>query len=384
MVSLVNPQPVALELQVQAENEKPPVAGGWRHMVAAGLYQTGLLRAFQSVSRHCELASDNGAGERFRRVQKPKYVVLGYHSVGTDGFPLYCRLPNRVFTEQMRYIKRNYRVLSLLQMVEELQHANTHDQSVVVTFDDGYLGTYINAFPVLKEYRIPATVYLSAGLVESGELAWYDQIFLRFQRATSEVTVTLDTSRNFRFTDFASRVNAATTTVMYLRSLSDGERQRWCESLEKAMPLPAEELRGSMMNWNQVREMRDAGISFGCHTMTHPVLSRLTADALQREVAESKWLIEHRLGVRVDDFAFPFGKSKDCGPIGADVLSALGLRTAMTTILGVNEPGADRFRLRRMVQGDELSIAMFAYRLQRLFFHPMDEELTAVASSAGA
>ena len=56
----------------------------------------------------------------------------------------------------------------------------------------------------------------------------------------------------------------------------------------------------------------------------------------------------------------------------------------MTTILGVNEPGHDRFRLRRMVQGDELSIAMFAYRLQRLFFRPVDEELTAVSEPAGA
>ena len=60
---------------------------------------------------------------------------------------------------------------------------SAQDQSVVVTFDDGYLGTYTDAFPVLKEYGIPATVYLIAGSVESGELAWYDQIFLRFQRA---------------------------------------------------------------------------------------------------------------------------------------------------------------------------------------------------------
>ena len=143
-------------------------------------------------------------------------------------------------------------------------------------------------------------------------------------------------------------------------------------------------MHGSMMNWEQVREMRDAGISIGCHTMTHPVLSRLASDAVQREVAESKGLIENRLDSTVEDFAFPFGKSRDCGTIGSGLLSALGLRTAMTTILGINEPGTDRFRLRRMVQGNELSIAMFAWRLQRLFFHPVDEELTAVSSAAGA
>lgn len=373
-----------LEPYVQAEPEKQPTAGDWRHLVASGLYQTGLLRAWQAVSRHCELASQNGGGERLRKVKQPKYAVLGYHSVGSHSLPLYCRLPKRVFAEQMRYIKRNYRVISLRQMVEELRDPTPQDQSVVVTFDDGYLGTYTDAFPVLKEYAIPATVYLIAASIESGEPAWYDRIFLRFQRATSEVFVTLDTQKTFRLTDLASRVEAATTAISYLRTLPDEERQRWCESLEKAIPVPAEELRGAMMSWDQVREMQAAGISFGCHTMTHPVLCRLTPDAVQREVAESKWLIEQRLGVQVDDFAFPFGKSSDCGAIGANALSALGLRTAITTIVGVNEPGADRFRLRRMVQGEEPSLAMFAYRLQRLFFRPGHEEERALASQSGA
>jgi Polysaccharide deacetylase len=285
----------------------------------------------------------------------------------------------------MRYIKRHYRVVSLRQMIEELQELRSQQvQSVVVTFDDGYLGTYTEAFPVLKEYAIPATVYLTAGAVESGELAWYDRIFLRFQRAAKEVNITLDTQRSFRLTDFASRVDAATTVVLYLRTLPDEERHRWCECFENAIPVPRNELCGSMMNWEQVREMRQAGISIGCHTLTHPVLSRLDPDNLQRQVADSKRLIENRLDAGVEDFAFPFGKPRDCGTVGAELLSALGFHTGMTTILGVNQPHTDVFRLRRMVQGDEFSVAMFACRLQRLFFHPVDEELTPASVATGA
>ena len=369
-------------MQVEGQKELKPA--DWSHRAAATLYQSGLLGALQLVSRHYEYISDNGGGERIRKVRKPKYVVLGYHSVGTQGFPLYCRLPKRVFAEQMRYIKRHYRIVSLRQMIEELENRNRMDQSIVVTFDDGYLGTYTEAFPVLKEYAIPTTVYLTASSVESGELAWYDRLFLGFQRAPAEIRVSLGALTSFRLTNFASRVDAATRVVLYLRTLPDQERQRWCESFEKEIPVPKAELSGSMMNWDQVREMQRAGITIGCHTMTHPVLSRLTGDALQREVADSKLLIEDRLGIQVDDFAFPFGKPRDCGQIGAEVLSALGLRTAMTTIHGVNEPGQNRFWLRRMVQGDEPSVAMFAYRLLRLFFHPVDEELAAISSAARA
>jgi len=361
---------------VQDENREPPIQRDWRHRLAAGLHKSGLVKALQLVSRHCELAPDHGGAGRLRKVRKAKYAILGYHSVGAHGFPLYCRLPVRTFAEQMRYIKRNYRVLSLQQMVEELQNPSSYRQSVVVTFDDGYVGTYCDAFPILKEYGIPATVYLTAGAIESGEVPWYDRIFLQFQQAAAEVTVHLDSKQQFRLGGFWSRVDAAASVVSYLRTLPDEERQRWCESFEKTIPLRYTELGGSMMNWEQVHEMCRAGVSFGCHTMTHPVLSRLSPDAVQREVGESKWLIENRLGVQVNDFAFPFGKPKDCGSIGAKALSQLGIRTAVTTIVGINQPGEDTFRLRRMVQGNETSIAMFAYRLQRLFFHPLDEELT--------
>lgn len=369
---------------MQAEDVKKPEATGWRHRIAAGLYESGLLRAFHAASQRYEYARENGGGERLRRVRKAKYLVLGYHSVGEHGFPLYCRLPRTVFEAQMRHITRLYRVVSLRQMVEELRDPGAQGQGVAVTFDDGYLGTYTDAFPVLKEYGIPATVYLTAGAVESGEIAWYDRIFLRFQRAGAEVTVALDAEKTFRLTDFASRVEAATTVVMYLRTLGDDERRHWCQSFEGAIPVPQAELCGSMMSWQQVKEMQRAGIAIGCHTMTHPVLSRLAPDALQREVGHSKELIESRLEAAVEDFAFPFGKPRDCGTLGARPLSALGFRTAITTIQGVNGPHTDLFRLRRMVQGDELSVAMFAWRLQRSFFHPVDEELTSASVAAGA
>jgi len=371
---------MASEQRMPVEHEQTATAG-WRHTVATGLYQSGLLQAFQVVSRGWEIASDNGSGRRLRRVRGPKYLVLGYHGVGAHDLPLYCRLPKSAFAMQMRYLKRHYRLLSLRQMEEELQNPAAQGEGVVVTFDDGYLGTYTDAFPILREYAIPATVYLTVGSIESGELAWYDQIFLQFERATSDVTVSLDGEREIRLGDFATRVEAATALILHLRTLPDDKRRQWCESLMKTMPIPQAALCGSMMNWDQVREMLQAGISFGCHTMTHPVVSRLTPDALSREVGDSKALMENRLGVQTGDFAFPFGKPGDCGSIGGQVLSALGFRTAMTTIMGINQTGADKFRLRRMVQGEESSVAMFACRLQEILFRPIDEELAGATAS---
>ncbi len=368
-----------LELDVQTESVNTNWQH-WRYRLASGLYRSGMLAAFRAVSRHYELSCDSDNQGRLRAVRKPKYVILGYHNVGTTGLPLYCRLPQRVFAEQMKFIKAKYRVISLGQMLDELRTPRQHGQSIVVTFDDGYLGTYTEAFPVLKHYAIPATVYLTAELIDSGATSWYDRIFLQFQRATSDMVMPAETS--YHLNGLSSRVDAASAAVLYLRSLPDEARRQWCEALDKQIALPAQETGSAMMTWEHAREMFQAGISFGCHTMTHPVLSRVSPEEWNRQIADSKALIEARLGCEVRDFAFPFGKPKDCGAIAAEKLSRLGLRSAMTTIIGINQPGTDCFRLRRMVQGEESSLAMFAYRLQRLFFHPVDEELNGNMSPA--
>ena len=361
-----------------------PKSGSWEQVIANSAYQTGLLRAFHSFSGRYELAADGRRQGRLRRVRKAKYVVLGYHRVGTEGVPLYCTLAQEVFAKQMQYIAQYYRVLSVEQMAAELRDPDAQGQGIVVTFDDGYLGTFTEALPVLQKYNIPVTVYLTAGAIESGEISWYDLIFLRFQRADSELELTLGTPRTYRLNSYAARLAAATEAITYLRSISDEERQVWCREFERRIPLGTEEVRGAMMSWNQVRSMQRAGVSFGAHTMTHPVASRLRPEALTREVADSKRLIEQRLGSQVEDFAFPFGKLGECDTGAAPMLGDLGFRTALTAIIGVNAPGADLFRLRRLLVSNDTSIAKFALRLHWLFFHPVDEELELQQSSPGS
>lgn len=354
----------------------------WKQSITEGLYRTGLLRVASSLSQRYELQPNEARGGQLRRVRGAKYVVLTYHRVGTEGAPLYSGLPREVFARQMRHLVQQYRVISLQQMTDELQEPSRNGQAVVITFDDGYVGTYSEAFPVLKAYGLPATVYLATGAIESGELLWYDQIFLRFQNASRDLRVMLDQPRTYSFRCFEDRMDAAHEAVTYLRMLPDSERKAWCEEFERTIPLSKSEVRGAMMSWEQAREMQREGICFGAHTVTHPVVSRLGSAAQQRELSDSKMLIENKLDRAAEHFAFPFGKAKDCGTEANRILAELGYKTATTTIIGVNRPGADLFRLRRLGVGNSCSIAYFALQLQRLFWHPIDEELSAAATLA--
>jgi peptidoglycan/xylan/chitin deacetylase (PgdA/CDA1 family) len=60
------------------------------------------------------------------------------------------------------------------------------------------------------------------------------------------------------------------------------------------------------LTWNQVRELHRAGVDFGSHTVSHPQLTTLSPHELQREVADSKRIIEDKLGCAVESFAYPY------------------------------------------------------------------------------
>jgi peptidoglycan/xylan/chitin deacetylase (PgdA/CDA1 family) len=107
----------------------------------------------------------------------PRYTVpiLMYHSIGgcSTGNNNHVSLEN--FTKHMRYIKsRGYQVISLAELVERIKNKKPINHNlVVITFDDGHQDNYISAFPLLKEYGFPATIFIITGEIgREGFLTW--------------------------------------------------------------------------------------------------------------------------------------------------------------------------------------------------------------------
>ena len=341
----------------------------WRELAAQALFHTGALRVLQAVSRRYELKQRSSGGLPLsRRSAHPKFVVLCYHRVGMGGVPLFSELPPEVFEAQMRYIRERYRVVSLDELCDEMEKPARKEDAVAVTFDDGYRDLYAHALPVLRKYRVPATIYLPVDSIETGQVPWYDRIFLAlrvFPRDNFEIV--LDRPHSFRLGSFESRLRAAAEIIGYLRALPDGLRREFCGALEAQVELPEDELKDRMLTWDQIRSMGREGITFGSHTMTHPAISRLTATQLERELGDSKKVLEERIGKPAVHFAFPFGKPADNGTAALPFLRQYGYRTATTTVEGANVPGANAYELRRTQIVNERSLSMFAFKLNQLF-----------------
>jgi peptidoglycan/xylan/chitin deacetylase (PgdA/CDA1 family) len=340
-----------------------------RSAISQGLYHSGLLGAVRSLGKSHYLEQLPGSSlPKVRRDSSSKFAILCYHRVGTEGVPYFSRLEPAVFEAQMRYLKQHYRIVSLDQMYKELQEKRSVEPTIAVTFDDGYKDLYSYAFPVLKKFSIPSTIYLIGECMENGQASWYDRIFVALKFATVPVlNVDLDESRSFALASQESRNAIAWEIVCYLRSISDEQRRAWCVEFERSFPAPQAELDSRILDWNQVHEMRRSGVDFGAHTMTHPSVSHLEGEAFTEELIRSKKLLESRLDSAVDDFAYPFGKDSDRSEQSETILRGAGYRSAVTTIDGYNTLGANLLQLRRQQIGNDRSISSFAFGISRLF-----------------
>ncbi|MGZ4971457.1 MAG: polysaccharide deacetylase family protein [Limisphaerales bacterium] len=121
------------------------------------------------------------------------------------------------------------------------------------------------------------------------------------------------------------------------------------------------------MTWDEVRELRKAGIEFGSHTVSHPKLIELNWGDVERELRDSKTEMETQLGARITTFAYPFAfpqaKPLFVQKFG-DALVENGYRCCLTTEVGRARPGDNVYRLKRLPVNTEDDVNLFRAKLE--------------------
>jgi peptidoglycan/xylan/chitin deacetylase (PgdA/CDA1 family)/CelD/BcsL family acetyltransferase involved in cellulose biosynthesis len=299
----------------------------------------------------------------WNRRTEPSARILYYHRVNDEHDPFFPAISTALFEREMRFVAEHYRVVSLAGALDHLERG-PGGTVVAITFDDGYQDNYLNAFPVLRRYRLPATVFLTTGVLDSREPLWFEQLAQALKKTDREwIDLEIDLPRRFWLRTHAERLDSNGKVYEILRRLSDSERQRWLvQILRQLGNCGALERRDGMLTWDQVRRMKAHGIDFGGHSVTHPFISRLTREQVAWEVTECKHRIEEELQAPVEHFAYPSGREEDFGKWNEQTIRSAGYRAAVTTIWGMNYPSTDRMELRRGGPWEETP-AQFAYKL---------------------
>jgi peptidoglycan/xylan/chitin deacetylase (PgdA/CDA1 family) len=283
--------------------------------------------------------------------------ILMYHRF-TEREPL---------ARQCAHLRARYSPVSMSQAADWLtHHGRLPENALTITVDDGYRDFYQVAYPVLREYGLPATVYLVSDFVDRTGWLWVDQVqyeFLHAQAGSFRMELSGQPPRNFELTTPELRKAAARIVTEAAKKLSNTERLRLLETLPEQLGVrlpeeaPAEY---EALRWDEVREMAAAGIDFGAHTRTHPILTRLDGEGeLTFEIEGSKRQIEQQLGRAVDHFCYPNGTREDVSREVVKAVQAAGFRTAVTTESGLNHVAGDPLRLLRIGVEPGLAVDYF-------------------------
>ena len=190
------------------------------------------------------------------------------------------------FRAIIRSVAQHYNPMSLSKLVDHLERGETWPpRTVVVTFDDGYRDNYEFAAPILAEYNVPTTFFLTTDAIGSEDV------------------------------------------------------MPWDECLPRHVP---------WMDWHQVRELHAQGFEIGSHTLTHPDLGQLRGPQARAEIADSKSKLEDALGAAAAHFAYPFGGKKNFCEENRELVRRAGYRSCSSAYGGFITPKSDAFDLQRI------------------------------------
>jgi peptidoglycan/xylan/chitin deacetylase (PgdA/CDA1 family) len=280
--------------------------------------------------------------------------ALVYHRFSNETLSGYCTGHN--FELQLRYIKKHYRALTMTQLVEEyyaggLRKPNT----IAITIDDGYDDFYKIAYPLLKKYQLPATLYVATGFIENKLWLWPDQVSFILNRAVQPRPV-------FSFENVIdiqpelSGYKAWSYLIAKLLSVSDPVKHEIIQKLASAwhVDLPAlapDDFRPCTEK--QLVEMSENNIEIGGHSVTHPSMGQVDDDQALFEIDESKRYLINLLGDTNRSFCYPNGTEHDYTPVVKKMVQVAGYSCAVTAFAD-SQGFAHRYAIRRHASGDDM------------------------------
>jgi peptidoglycan/xylan/chitin deacetylase (PgdA/CDA1 family) len=334
------------------------------------LYTAGFCR----LHRHL-------AGPSARRL-----FILMYHTLTPHNPPTVARIVNddalmpQQFEAHLRELARHHHVVSLAQAVGEIRSGNgLQSDSVAITFDDGNESVYTIAYPLLKKYGLPATVFLITDWVGNKVLSWWQHL--------REMIAKVDFS-TVTHTDVRNVLQMDIPPIPPTNSLDAVSRSRFCLRLELMLWHMPDEVRGQklsqlqelffprgdftpnverILTWAQVREMADNNIEFGSHTKTHINIPFTDSSTVEREIAESKSEIENKIQREVTGFAYPYGRALASYVAVEPILRKHGFTYACNACAGNNSTSSNPYSLCRGSLPLTTSVALINYTLFRGF-----------------
>jgi peptidoglycan/xylan/chitin deacetylase (PgdA/CDA1 family) len=278
-------------------------------------------------------------------------VVLLYHRVGQEALDTYdLQVSVADFRRHLQHLSDAYHPVALTAIVESLESGTVlPDRAVAITFDDGYLQHLTVIRPMLDEFGIPATFFVTTeGLNEPHE-HWWD-VLERVMLGVHQLPPVLDLCGDGTWvastaTD-AERVSAHASLTQHFYGLSAVERRRALAFIchWSALALPPRASHRALLAAELEALAGASGVSVGAHTIHHIALPARPVEEGWSEVTGSKSALESLVGRPMEGFSYPYGAHS---ATAVETVRRAGYRYAVTVEHGTVDNGSDVLRLPR-------------------------------------
>lgn len=288
----------------------------------------------------------------------PRSMVLMYHRVvDLNSDPQRLSVTPDNFEMQIDVISRNFHPISLKELVNDLASGKIRDRTCVITIDDGYQDNYLNARPVLENFGIPATIFVSSGFTGTRREFWWDELdrlILQNQSLPDEIHISVNgTEHCWPVSD--EEHNAGWHVESTLTATAENRdrfarHEIYMELCQLLQPMEFEQINGTLvqlrevtgdsgdarqnyitMNAEQVRSLHQGGlIDIGAHTQSHISLATQPVIEQKMEIEGSKSDLETMLGSKVESFSYPFGALRNYSDQSIKCVKNAGFKSAVS------------------------------------------------------
>lgn len=270
-----------------------------------------------------KLLDISGGFQALQWYNRKKPLILMYHRITNEAYG--AGLAPEEFEKHLAYVSKYFRVVSIDQLLQELVSGQLKPYTLALTFDDGHADFFHHAWPLLQQYKLPASLYVTTGFVDGNCWLWPDllkYIIIHNQKTTLSIPG-------------SGQVVANQETFLrnwhklgdYCLTLDTEERKRFLDNLARqcSVQIPASPVAPfAGVSWDQLRSMCAQGLQVGSHTVTHPILSKLDYAVIEQELSQSAARIKEQLGVVAKGLCYPNGRLIDITPQVIECAKAQG------------------------------------------------------------
>ncbi len=291
---------------------------------------------------------------------RKRFRILTYHRFSRPEVPG----PLGALDRQCEFVGRQFHPLPLSEIARSLNSGETLPPgALAVTVDDGFRDFLLDAFPIFQKWRIPVTVFLMTDFIDGKLWPWWSQVAYaaRHGRARQAHLALLSggAERELPLETLEQRQRAEAAICEQVVNVPIRRRGEFLNGLGDMFDVeipPQAPPEYAALTWNEVRQLASAGVEFGAHSKSHPILPLENEESIAEEIAGSKMRIEQELGRPVSCFCYPNGDYNDAA-VGA--VERCGFQAAVTVDAGLNTVRANRYLLKRLSVSPEYSDEYF-------------------------